>query len=333
MIHILTPTLPKFQDDVETRRKLLEVYVPEKLGKGLELIMPLGMVNSMENFKGFKDKSVENLKPYLDNHTIVVHMPLQRDDFTDKCTDLSEKEGLVSLKKAVELAEATKSKKVVAHPEVFIYGDDESYKEEGYREEKMKAIKENLAKVVSGTDIEVMVENMSLPLMGDIKEFSDASTMPYNAIANTLEDCMDFDAVTIDTCHYNITRRKINSLLRKYGKKLSSEICEEEGIKGVYPGTFGEQPDLSGAFEQLSSKVKHIHFSDSKGIWAPNRTIFYEGVVPGDGEIGEEVIRKTLEYIQSSYDSMTITVEVNDKDFKNPVESIESLKRIVDWLK
>ena len=331
MLYILTPTLPKFKDDVETRAKLLEKYVPLTFGRGLELIMPLSMINSMEDFKGFKGKSVENLKPYMDNHVVVVHMPLQRDDYTNKCTDLSEEKGLISLKKAVELAEATNSKKVVAHPEVFIYGNDKSYKEEGYRKEKVKSIKENLAKVVEGTDIEVSVENMPLPLMGDIKEFSDASTMPYDAIANTLEDCMEFNTVTIDTCHYNITRRKINSLLRKHGKKLNQEICEEEGIKGIYPETFGEQPTLLGAFEQLGSKVKHVHFSDSKGIWVPNKTIFYEGVIPGYGEISVEVIKKTLKYIKNNYGSMTITIEVNDKDLKNPIESIESLKRIVNW--
>ena len=93
-----------------------------------------------------------------------------------------------------------------------------------------------------------------------------------------------------------------------------------------------ENPDLIKPLKEIGKYLGHIHVGDCKGIWIQNKSRAYDGVIPGDGRIGKDSFEKFFKYIAKENPNISICLEVQNKDFKNPEETRESIKRVCNWL-
>ncbi len=86
------------------------------------------------------------------------------------------------------------------------------------------------------------------------------------------------------------------------------------------------QPELNKLAGKLGPKLFYVHFSDFKNIWRPNETYYSEGVVPGQGDFGEE-LREFLKYLIPK--QIPVMLEINDKDYKTLNETQKSIKWVI----
>jgi len=78
--------------------------------------------------------------------------------------------------------------------------------------------------------------------------------------------------------------------------------------------------------------LHHIHLGDSRGIWVANKFKAFDGIIPGEGRIGKDSFAKFFNYIREHHPNIGICIEVRNEDYKNPIETKESTKRLVNWL-
>lgn len=151
----------------------------------------------------------------------------------------------------------------------------------------------------------ICIENVPYCLTSDLT--SDPREILYEACFTNLRDFHRITGpgtnvfATIDTCH----------LAQMYD---SSELISE----------------ISG----ISDILGHVHFSDLGKNWQPFMDLTEEGVVPGDGRIGRQVMKNLLEHffqLGKSRD-LGLVVETLDVDHNNPVQKAKAIKRILSWL-
>lgn len=321
-MYILTPSRAVFAGDIATRAELLK-NVGDKHETGFEVVLLDGMSDLQK-----ADKIVDNLKSYQDYH-ITLHGPLERNDYTLKHTDLTTEEGQKTLEKVLTLGKRINAEVVNVHTENFHLGKDLIKKD--LSDEKIYAIgwlvfdNLNLAKENSKYDGKLTLENMPYPLMGDYAEL-DISTMPYDPLVNTARDIRTFGnknlniGICVDSCHYFITKDKVDSLVEA---NLTLKQLREQGILGL--PVIKEQPNLTDFAKGLGDDLMHVHLVDSRGMWVAGKSAFEEGVVPGEGEHTEE-LAEFIKYLAPK--DITVNLEVNDKDFKDPAES----RRAIEWV-
>jgi len=101
-----------------------------------------------------------------------------------------------------------------------------------------------------------------------------------------------------------------------------------------YEFPIGDKIDLVSAIDIFGEHLRHVHISDAKGYWAPYVSIAGDGLVPGQGKIGEEEFIRFFRHLRNNYDlsKVSIEAEVQDADYQNPKNRRETLKRIVKWL-
>jgi len=92
---------------------------------------------------------------------------------------------------------------------------------------------------------------------------------------------------------------------------------------------------------QLLKKIKllgnglgHVHFSDAGQVWKPFMSLGAEGLIPGQGRIGEKVGKELLAYFLeiSREQDLSIVFEIKDNDYLKLEESREGFKVIRKWL-
>jgi sugar phosphate isomerase/epimerase len=293
---ILTPCRATETKDVEVRLKLLAETV-KGFRTGLEVVGP------MSDFTYNSKAIVKNLTEARRNGVslFIIHSPIIRDDYGKNLTNLSRPESLEILSKVFELAEAVGAITVNSHSEVFFTTEEMKALTDIERNFLKKEISENLRKLEKGT-IKFTIENIPWPLMGDV--FFCEKNMVWDPLfvdpIELYQFCEENNLfMTFDTCHWATLRIPI---------------------------------PLLKAFRGVEKRAIHLHLSDVYGRWLPGTATFKEGLIPGEGNLGEENFRQLLQYLKDCSQPFTLTVEVNDRDFQNPEESRESLRRVLNWL-
>lgn len=294
MAKIFLPTMAAFNADVETMYSLLKRTVG---GSGHEI--GLEIIGLAKHFFGEESdewlgKIVANINA-LGAINLTVHGFSGLDVYTSGAADMRTKKNL--LKKYLYLAEAAGANYVHVHSGVGYKGKIQS------NDSFLGQIRNNLLSVTSGQTIKVGIENLPSPSTGDLETDPKKIWRDY---VESLEDCLTIVRgtdlkVTLDTCHY---------------------AC----------GLSDNQIDLVAAAEQLGDYLYYLHVSDVSDRWIPYQSVWKEGVIPGDGRIGKKEFARFFRYIQKKYPDIGICIEVANTNFKNPKESAEAIKRVLDWL-
>jgi len=79
--------------------------------------------------------------------------------------------------------------------------------------------------------------------------------------------------------------------------------------------------------EKLGDNLFYVHFADFKNIWVPGKSYSLEGVVPGEGDFGEE-LEKFLKYLEKK--EIPVMLEIYDKNLKNLNETKKSIKWVIN---
>lgn len=295
---ILTPCRAAKIRDVETRVTLL-TEIAKGLRGGLEIVGPFS--DFIENSKAI----VDNLKQAkaMGVQIIIIHSPVIRDNYASTLTNISRPESQEILGAVLEIAHEVGAVAINVHGEIFFTTEEVKNLTNRERDVLKKNISKNLKQLhLKESVVKLAIENMPWPLMGDI--FFGEKDMVWDPLfADPLElyqFCEENDLwMTFDTCHWS---------------------------------TLGLPLLLTDAFKMVEGRVTHLHLSDAYGHWLPGTATFKEGLIPGDGNLGKGKFHQLLQYLRDCTQQFTLTLEVNDKNFLNPRESRESLKRVIEWI-
>lgn len=293
MVKIFLPTMAANINDVRTMMDLLEKTVAGKYPIGLEII------GKPEHFQ--KEEYLNQIKENMMSFSgeIVVHGFSFIQVYESGLANMSTKVGKQLLDTYVALADDIGATYVHVHGGA---GYKISISDKQSREE-LEKIRNNLLSVFR-TDIKIGVENVPTPSMGDVEK---NPTEVWHDCLESLSDCLIVVhntglKITYDTCHY-------------------AAGLQEDG-----------EIDLITPLEDLKQYLHHLHISDVVGHWVPNKSTWTESIIPGNGRIGKKSFENFFSWIKGNCPDIGICVEVVNADFKNPVESEESIKRILKWL-
>ncbi|MGE8057797.1 endonuclease [Bacillus mycoides] len=160
---------------------------------------------------------------------------------------------------------------------------------------------------IKGTNIWIGVEN--LPIIGNLGDDFD----PIFVYPEDFNDLVNLDlsnvGITWDICHWSITyltRLGISKLLRQ----------EEIEYKDFHK------------YINLMDHIKHLHFSSFKHLTIPYSEVrCFEGEIPTNGSINENLLHETLSKVNNQVSSRNIGIvfEVQETDYTNRVKSWETL--------
>lgn len=314
MATIYLPTMAANRGDVETTFGLLEKTLKGTRHKpGLEVI---GMA------KHFKDKeaiakttadTVKNIKEIAKGADTAVHGFSGLAVYESGLGDMRTQSGRDLLTAYCDIAEKLGSKYVHVHSGAGHKGTN--YTQEQLKDDRRKVrgtllpftaeIRGNLFPSAAINYV-LGIENLPSPAAGDL---SNDSEKVWRDCTESIEDCIEITdgemngiqlAMTFDTCHY---------------------ACDKKG-----------EIDLIAPVKKIGTRLAHVHVSDVEGEFIPGQSVWKEGRIPGEGRIGNEAFKKFFRYIRENHPNVGIEVEVYNDDFKNPKESEESIKRVLNWL-
>lgn len=334
MVLIELPVYAVNERQLKIKTNMLEKYFGDKADLGLVLYQ----FNTQLDKKIVK-KQIENIKPYSKDFSLEVHAPMSPGK-PDPNLDLSEIGGKESLIKTIESFYELQINSITVHGNVVMWQKDwkKEFNDYTFKIEKMNNILDNITKAINHTktNSEILIEFMPIPLMGDL--YSDPKKITVDPTFNTIED---FEllisknpkqiGLNFDISHYGISSDKLNYLLKKYGNNFSIEEISEEGLKGVYPGKFKEQPSVVEAIDTLSKIIGEIQLSSWSGEWMPYKSCFIEGTIPGNDKLPEHEIIDLLKRAISL--KKPISIEVHDTDHFKSEESKIACKKVSEWIK
>ncbi|MFH1593026.1 MAG: TIM barrel protein [Candidatus Woesearchaeota archaeon] len=307
MARIFLPTMAAFREDVEIMMGLLEKTVGTSEHEfGLEVIGKHSHFVGAEAAENL-GKIQENLMQIARGAHLSVHGFSGIDCYETGSADMRTENGLNLLQTYLRLAQDIRAGYVHIHSAAGYRGDNLSLAE---KRRALTQIKQNmlLAQEQSRATCKIGIENPPCPSMGDVETNPEQIWRDH---VESLEDCLDIVRetdlkVTLDTCHY---------------------ACGKKG-----------EINLINAAQDLGNYLTHFHISDVQGVWVPSSarkggSVWTEGIIPGKGRIGERAFADFFKHVAVSYPNGGICVEVVNKDFKNPIESEESIKRVLNWLK
>lgn len=96
-----------------------------------------------------------------------------------------------------------------------------------------------------------------------------------------------------------------------------------------------DSSQLLSKIQKIGRGLGQIHFSDVGTLWQPFISLVEEGLIPGDGRIGERIFRELLGYFidYSRTQELNIVIEVHDRDYTELKESKIALRKVARWLK
>ena len=199
------------------------------------------------------------------------------------------------------MAEQVKAKIITSH-----CGTIYSYKEiEDFNDEKRKNLKKDISENLHKLDkhsIILGIENIPYPAMGHA--FFSIKDMLYDPIFADPLELYDFTKeknfkITFDTRHW---------------------------------GTLNIPISLLNIFKKIEDQVCLIHLSDVYGKWLDKTCIYKQGVIPGQGNLGEKNFQSFLSYLKNCPKKIGMTLEIEDQDLKNPKQSQQALETVLNWL-
>ena len=319
---LLTPVRARIKEDIVLREKILK----ENVGKNYPYGFEVKLLGGAKGDINYPEVIAKNLKSYSENpdFLITLHGPIERKDFSSAKTDLTEKSGLRILEKVLRLAKRINARLVNLHTEKIYSGKELIGKRFSLEEKRMlqKKIKEGVIRVKEkiGYQGKVAFENMPCVLMGDTPGFKTAEEMVFDPLLITAGDFFVFSepdkkiGVCLDTSHYGITQKTI-------------DVSKNKDLVGIPEEDVKKQPELTELAEKLGDNLFYVHFADFKNIWVPGKSYSLEGVVPGEGDFGEE-LEKFLKYLEKK--EIPVMLEIYDKNLKNLNETKKSIKWVIN---
>jgi sugar phosphate isomerase/epimerase len=294
-----TPVLLTKESDLRTRVNLLNEGLKGRFPMGIEVVGGLDNFTDPEKYRAMVRNA--RLARELGVEFIAVHSPVTRDNYKNAPTNLMEPD-FHALEKVVWLAEEIGAELLSFHAEVHM----------GYKEAKSlisrapiyKALTKTFTRLEGLTDrVLFNLENMPWPLMGDV--FRTAEEMIFDPVFSDVDELWLFAEscgcdVTFDTCHWGAAAENLHELVF--------------------------------VFSSISDHATHVHLSDVKGEWDSGRTLFEEGIVLGEGKLGTHLREFVLYLRDSNSSSVSLTLEINDRDFSKLEESRRSLQKLMEWL-
>jgi sugar phosphate isomerase/epimerase len=296
---ICTPCRAAQLDDLKIRLALLE-----KVGKvfptGIEVVGTISDFSESARRKAIRN-NVAKAKS-LGVEPITIHSPVERKNYRLSPTNLSKPGNVEILQKVFDLANQIEAKVVTIHCEAFHSFEQMKGLTDLAREGLKEIITENLKKLDKGSVL-LAIENIPWPLMGDV--FYSSAEMIYDPLFADPLELYQFAGkenlqITFDTCHW-------------------ATLCLPIPLLDI--------------FQKIEDRVCQVHLSDAYGRWLEGTAIFEEGVIPGQGNLDEDNFRQLLSYLKESKKSLILTLEVKDKDYRNPKESQKTLTKVLNWLR
>ena len=297
MVKILLPTMAAYMGDVKTQLGLLEKTVRGKYEIGLEIVGKPEHFQEERHLRKIRD----NIRSVAKGAYVVIHGFSGLQVYESGLSDMRTSKGRKLLETYLKLGRAVDASYVHVHGGAGYKGRTLTLHE---KRVELNKVRENLlyCKRKLSTEFQLGVETLPSPSMGDVE--MDPKKV-WHDHCESLVDCLAIVdgtelKVTFDTCHYGADK--------------------------------GEKINLIEPIEMLGGHFGLLHANDISGYWVPYKSTWKEGVVPGDGRIGRSSFRKMFAYIKRKHPHVGISIEAYNADYKNPIESKESIIRVLKWL-
>ena len=298
---IYVPTFAFWKGDIESRLKLLEdeiLHNEEYKGK-FDIGLEIGGLSKHFSSQEPIDKIYENITSVAKGVKTVVHGFAGLEVYTAGIADMSDDVGKNLLERYIGLGKKLNSSYVHVHGSAGFQG----IKEPENKSDRLQKIRENLLYGLSISDgIPIGLENLPTP------SASDFDSNPETVWSDCVQQPTDVQKViqgthlkfTFDTAHYSINR---NGYI-----------------------------DLIAPVKEMKDYLYHLHIVDSCGYWEPNVSKCYDGSIPGDGRIGPDSFEKFFKHVHENHPDLGICIEVRNIDEKNPEQTRQGIRKVLNWL-
>lgn len=319
---------------------LLEKYV-KRHHKGIQVICEKNLVYDVEKKKQFLE-NIYSIIPVTYINTF--HSPISPHEY-DPDLNLISTKSISYYSSLAKIVHQAGGSTLIIHCNCVFSPDrwKEPLTDYGYIQENIfGVIINNLQEIIKDSPIRIAVENMPLPLKGNVT--TSASEIPFDPCLLTVGQIKDFlnsvpgTSFIFDTSHYGLASKKINSLIDEFGT-VTSKIIDEQELKGIYPEMLVLQPSVIDAFMEIqkTGKIAQIQLADFKYKWLSDKfgfsaSCFIEGEEINKGEFGNELI-ELVRIVDKKYPEIPISIDVNVDDYLQREEQIRSLILVLQALR
>lgn len=197
-----------------------------------------------------------------------------------------------------------------------------------------------LKEIAESTKIKISVENMPIPLIGDIHKYPmslvyDPKLNTYESIIEFLEEFSNFKNIGLcfDAAHYKLVQVTLNPLVKEYGNNLNYGIMKSKGFLGLYPERFSLQPDINTVVKRLISKnvLFDLQVADAGKKWIKDLQLLEEGLPMYNNDFGKELLKMLKYTVENSPDTF-VSFDIEERDYLNRQNQINSLKMFFNYL-
>jgi len=306
MLKLMLPCLASDRKQLEAKIDLLKEYVGSKYPTGVEIGLRMGDLDDPTVFSTIRD----NLSILPSDMVVTIHGAINyKKGFKDNF--FQSQKGFENLLKTLRFAREINIELVNIHASAFVSCKRlRILKRDGdindYRRKALAKVKLDLHKLreLLGLSPIICIENVPSALTVD--RIVDPEQAIYELI---FVDLLDFLKV-------------INP------EKNIFATVDIDHLAQVY-----DSSQLLSKIQSLGRGLGHVHLSDLRN-WQPFISTIEEGLIPGEGRIGERVFKELLEYFVTFAEKqdLGIVLEIEEEDFTKPKNSRVGLKRVVQWL-
>ncbi|MFH1049238.1 MAG: sugar phosphate isomerase/epimerase [Patescibacteria group bacterium] len=305
MLKILLSCDASNRNHLDLKYKLLKECVQGEYPIGIEIFEYWNRAFDPQLIKSIKN----NLADLLEDIDLSFHAPFTNRIGNWKQNYFSSKEGFNNLIKAFDAAESLGANTVNLHTS-FLHSYDELKKiNEGNLEEYRQGLINNVADT-----LDIIRDSYSQKIC--------IESMPYDWAQETARDPAE---MIYDICFVEI---------KDFLKVVNPRKNIFATIDTAHSASFYDSSEMLQEIKRLEGGLGHAHLSDLGGIWKPFISLSREGLIPGNGRIGERVFRELLGYFFrfSEKQDLGIVIETRDASYLELRETRESLNRIMKWL-
>lgn len=308
MLKLFLPCSVSREKQIISKVKILEQYEKRGFRVGIEVFSADDLFDP-----AVVKKCEANLEKWLPpTFDLSLHAPFFfKDQKVWKNNYFSSKQGLEKLIYIFSLADRLGAKFITIHASMF-YSYSELRMLSG--NEMIRRKKEHIARIkhdlilarIHYPHIKICIENMPFP-WGEDRWLNPEE----NIYDPCFVDLADFQEI-VDPAQ--------NIFIALDTSHLAANLDSSQMLKEI---------------KKIGPMIGHVQFSDLSGHWKPFFSLADEGVIPGDGRIGERVCRELLTYflkIAEKQHDLGIELEVSNQDYEDPEECEVALKRIVSWI-
>jgi hypothetical protein len=329
MVVIQLPALGTSKEQLAYVVGIVKKYVPDTFQRGVQIILGKDVIDNSE----LQEQVYQNITETIpEDFVIIFHAPISPHE-DDSRLNLLNEECVAVYNEIAKLAQRCNAHSMIIHSNCVFMPDKwtDEMKSYEYVQSLFPKVLENMQKIIDQSTIPVMIENLPLPLRGDVE--ADPTKLPFDPFLGTIGQMEEFlqksnAPFCFDTSHFGILRKKIHSLIRE---NITIKDIEQEGLRWVYPEHVVEQPSLVGFWDKVEEKTLCIQLADFQGMWDIEGGKFDEGYPIGDGELKDE-FAELLQKAVSDNPDLILSVDVEVENFLDRPEQIEGIKRVIGYL-